>query len=88
MLTRLNIFSAPTKTITIGKSSLWIGTIGHGSDPHGKTNAYHGTIVILNPTSEHTLRDVIVDTAISTSAVKVTPNLECTVSIRRTDQPT
>jgi len=50
--------------------------------------AHHGTIVILNPTNAQTLIDVMVDTAISTRAVKVTPSRECTASIRLTDQAT
>ena len=39
-------------------------------------NTYEGTIVIRNPTREHTLSDVMVLTVISTKAVKVTPSLE------------
>lgn len=88
-LTKLNMFSAPTKTITIGSSSL--------RDTHIKIRrlleweeegTHQGTIVILNPTRAQTLSDVMVLTAISTKAVKVTPSRECTASIRRKDQAT
>jgi hypothetical protein len=49
---------------------------------------YQGTIVILNPTSAHTLNEVIVETAISTRAVNAIPSLEWIESIRLTDQAT
>jgi hypothetical protein len=50
--------------------------------------AYHGTMVTLKPTSAHTLRLVMVLTAISTSAVKVRPMRECTATMSRIDRPT
>ena len=49
---------------------------------------YHGTIVTLKPTSAHTLRLVMVLTAISTSAVNVRPMREWTATISRIDLPT
>jgi hypothetical protein len=50
--------------------------------------AYHGTIVTLKPTSAHTLRLVMVLTAISTRAVKVRPMREWTATIFRIDLTT
>lgn len=51
-------------------------------------SAYQGTIVILKPNKAQTLKLVTVLTVISTSAVKVTPTLECTFVICCMDQVT
>ena len=92
MRTKLNMFSAPTKTMTIGSNSLLQMEVRTSSpirfDLSVPRSTHHGTRVILKPTRAHTLREVIVDTAISTSAVNVTPMRECTASIRLTDQAT
>jgi hypothetical protein len=82
------MFSAPTKTITIGSSSLrvlrWIRTKAVRTEE----NTYQGTIVIRKPTRAQTLREVIVLTVISTKAVNVTPNLEWTALMRPNDHTT
>lgn len=85
--TRLNIFSAPTNTITIGRTSLLKAAI-RACRISLNAITYQGTMVTLNPTSAHTLREVIVLTAISTRAVKVTPKREWTPLIFPTDHTT
>lgn len=75
--TKLNMFSAPTKIMMRGSSSL-----GRINDCKCRDRlTYQGTIVTLKPTRAHTLRLVIVLTAISTRAVKVKPTRECTAFI-------